>query len=128
MLVTALVALALAGSATGAPRPTIAFGRGGGNILPFSATIDPAGHVHATGPSRTRASVTAPTIASILKLAARIRFSALPAQTNCPGTLPDLATNWIRIGAKTVRVHGGCIPGFAQLDNALFRAVVVGPA
>jgi hypothetical protein len=43
--------------------------------------------------------------------------------TNCVGTLPDIATTFIRVGAKTVRVHGNCVPRFATLFTALSHAV-----
>ena len=43
--------------------------------------------------------------------------------TNCSGTLPDIATTFIRFGTKTVRVHGNCVARYAKLFTSLSHAV-----
>src|SRR5712691_5561529 len=49
-LAIAFVAAALAPAADGAQPTGFAFGRTGGNIRPFTVTIDTDGHEHASGP------------------------------------------------------------------------------
>jgi len=50
-------------------------------------------------------------------------FMTLPKATNCVGTLPDVASTFVRVGARTVRVHGECVPRYARLWRALTAAV-----
>jgi hypothetical protein len=101
----------------------VSFGQAGGNILPFTASIAANGTVLATGRIQARSRITAAEQAKLLRLAATLHFDALPAQTLCPGTLPDVATGWIRLHGRTVRVHGGCVPRFTRLYDALLAAV-----
>ena len=49
-------------------------------------------------------------------------FSKLPAVTACPSTLPDIAAQFIRVGGRTVRVHGSCLQRFNRLWTALTKA------
>ena len=53
------------------------------------------------------------------RLAATTHFGALPLLTMCQGSLPDFATSFVRVGARTVRVRGGCIPAYQRLFKAL---------
>jgi hypothetical protein len=46
----------------------------------------------------------------------------MPLVTSCRGTLPDIATQVIRVGGRTVRVHGGCVVRFNRLWTAMNRA------
>jgi len=101
-LVLVLLALGVAACGSSAPAPTakpteVAFGRGGGNILPQRFVVSAHG-----------------------RLAAQVRaaFGGLTSR-QCPGTLPDLATEYIRFEGRTVRVHGNCEPAFSRLWNAL---------
>ena len=126
-----LVAIALAAASLGAvpaaaapQAAAFAFGRSGGSIIPFTVTIAGDGSVHIQGPvtaGRTR--ISAAQLKSLRQLAARVRFATLPAQTNCPRTLPDIATTFLRVGGRTVRVHGGCVPRYAKLWAAVAAAV-----
>jgi hypothetical protein len=101
-----------------------ALGRLGGNIRPYTVSIASDGRVHVSGAATAgRTKLTAAQLASLERGAAAARFASLPAMTNCPGTLPDVATTFIRVAAKTVRVHGNCVPRFAKLLTALSRAV-----
>ena len=70
-----------------------------------------------------RTKLTAEQLATLDRAAADARFPGMPPMTNCPGTLPDIATTFVRWGAKTVRVHGNCVPRFAKLFTALSHAV-----
>jgi hypothetical protein len=56
-------------------------------------------------------------------VATETSFTTLPAMTNCRGSLPDVATTYIRVGARTVRVHGGCVPRFQRLLKSLETSV-----
>jgi hypothetical protein len=69
--------------------------------------------------------LTAAQLTSLDRAVVDARFAALPAMTNCVGTLPDIATTFIRVGAKTVRVHGNCVPRFAKVFTALSHAVML---
>lgn len=72
----------------------------GGNIRPHKAVITLTGDRE----SRVRAA-----------------FAGLTSR-RCPGTLPDIATEYIRFEGRTVRVHGACEPAFTRLWNALSAA------
>jgi hypothetical protein len=122
LLVTAAAA-AFAGPAAAAS-PGYAFGHAGGNIRPFTVTVSPQGAVRATGPVTVgRTTLTAAQESSLRKTVAAGRLSGLPATTRCTTTLPDIATAWIRVGARTVRVHGACSARFTRVWNALAAAV-----
>ena len=123
----AAVALAagLAAPGCGATTSTgFAFGREGGNIIPFTVAIAADGHVRVTGPVHVgTAKLTKAQLTSLGRLAQQVHFTTLPARTMCPNTLPDVATTVVRVGARTVRAHGACVPGVTRLWNALRAAV-----
>jgi len=62
-------------------------------------------------------------LAALNRVATETRFTVLPATTNCRGTLPDVAGMYVRVGARTVYVHGGCAPRFQRLLKALETSV-----
>jgi hypothetical protein len=100
------------------------FGRIGGNIRPYSVAIANNGRVHVTGPVAVgRTTLTPLQIAGLNRVATSNRFTTLAAVTNCPGTLPDVAATFIRVGARTVRVHGSCLTRYQHVWTALTRAV-----
>ena len=103
----------------------IAFGQTGGNILPFTVTIGAHGAVTASARIHAKPRIDAATQARLERLAKLVRFAALPARTMCTGTLPDIASGWIRVDGRTVQVHGGCSARFTRLYNALLAAVTV---
>jgi len=132
LLVAAVAALAagLVGgtdAATTPAPPVIAFGRSGGNIIPYTVSISPAGHVTPLGTTVGKRYLTSAAIARLVGLARTVRFFALPRTTSCAGTLPDVAYEWIRVRAggldRTVRVRGGCVTRFETLATALRLAV-----
>jgi hypothetical protein len=102
--------------------PSFVFGREGGNIVPLQAKIYRGGRVVVDGrPGRrlTRAKVT-----SLLRLAAAERFARLPRRIECAGTLPDIATLYVKVGAaRTVTEHGSCNRRFDRVYAALAKAV-----
>jgi hypothetical protein len=109
------------------PTPAFSFGRAGGNILPYTVTIAPSGAVTAQGVMVTRMHVTTTTLASLRAAQATADFARLPAITLCNGSLPDLASLWIRAhtttGVRRVAVRGTCSPAFTRLYRALSAAV-----
>jgi hypothetical protein len=124
-----LVGLAALGAAAAPAQTTVAptgfaFGRTGGNIRPYTVAIANTGVVRSTGGvevGKTR--VTAAQLAALNRAATDATFALLPAATNCPGTLPDIAATFVRVGGRTVRVHGGCVPRYQRLLTALQAAV-----
>jgi hypothetical protein len=120
----AVVLLAFASAAGASPQRGFEFGRLGGNIRPYTVSIASGGKVSVSGAATAgRMKLTAAQLATLDRAVTDARFGALPPTTNCPGTLPDIASTFIRFGAKTVRVHGSCVARYAKLFTALSRAV-----
>ena len=116
--------MALLAVVTALAQAGFAFGRTGGNIMPFSIAIAPGGHVTATGPAPQHATtVSTLRLTNLNRAVVDAKFQTLPTTTLCPGTLPDIATQYIRVGHRTVRVHGACVARFNRLWAALNRAV-----
>jgi hypothetical protein len=59
------------------------------------------------------------------RVATETSFVTLPKATNCKGALPDVAATYIRVGARTVRVHGACVPRYQRLLRALRASVKI---
>jgi hypothetical protein len=117
-----LLALVTAFAQTG-----FAFGRTGGNIMPFSIAIATTGHVTATGPAPEHTTtVSRLRLGNLDRAVFDAKFKTMPTMTLCPHTLPDIAAQYIRVGGRTVRVHGSCVPRFNRLWAALNRAVSPG--
>lgn len=128
LLLIALVAAVAAPAAhASTTRTGFAFGRSGGNILPFRVEIATSGAVRVTGvaPSH-RVRLTEAQLVGLNRAVYVDRFSTLPGSTSCPGVLPDIAWQFIRVGPRTVRVHGGCVASFNRLWTALSRATRAG--
>jgi hypothetical protein len=124
LLALGLVAGSLASVATASQQTGFALGRTGGNIRPFTVAIAADGSVSVSGPVQVgRMKLTRAQLTALDKIAADARFTALPKTTNCSGTLPDVASTFVRVGARTVRVHGECVPRYARLWRALVSAV-----
>jgi hypothetical protein len=126
MPVCALLALTtFAPTAGDAAQPTgFAFGRRGGNIRPYTVTIANSGVVHLSGAvSVGRMRVAPVQLVELNRVATETQFTSLPPSTNCRGSLPDVATTYVRVGALTVRVHGGCLPRYERMLKALKSSV-----
>ena len=133
----ALVAAALvvafgAHAASGSSTPRFAFGRSGGNIVPFTVAISSTGRISARGPgSPSRTRVSPRTLASLLALARREGFFGMPSAIVCSGTLPDFASTFVAVttsnGTKRVSVRGNCNRRFSALYAKLRSAAGVGP-
>ncbi len=101
-----------------------AFGRSGGNIQPFRVVIATDGNVQVTGAAHTgRSHLTRIQLGELNRIAAINSFGTLPSSTNCAGTLPDVAATFIRVGPRTVSVHGGCVAAYQRLWTALTHTV-----
>jgi hypothetical protein len=126
-LAALLLAIVAADPAASAVEPSgFAFGRTGGNIRPYRVTIANSGVVRAWGAVTIgRKKLTATQLVSLNRVATETSFEGMPASTNCPGTLPDVASTYVRVGPRTVRVHGNCMPGYMRLWRALTAAVRV---
>ena len=125
-----LLAAAGGGSfAAAAVQPTgFAFGRIGGNIRPYTVTIANSGVVHTSGAVTVRRKLlSSAQLATLNRVATETEFVMLRKATNCRGTLPDVATTYIRVGASTVRVHGTCVSRFERLLKALKASVRIVP-
>ncbi|MDX6470550.1 MAG: hypothetical protein QOF75_2353, partial [Gaiellaceae bacterium] len=111
--------------AASAVQPTgFAFGRLGGNIRPYTVSIANSGTVRTSGAVEVgRMMLTSVQLATLNRVATETNFVKLPAATNCAGTLPDVASTFVRVGARTVRVHGGCVPRYQRLLKALQASV-----
>jgi hypothetical protein len=115
--VTALVLAVVVGAT-----PSFVFGREGGNVVPLRAQIYASGRVVVNGrPGRrlTRAKVTA-----LRRYAAAQGFAKIPRRIECPGTLPDVATLYVKVGAaRTAFEHGSCNRRFERVYAVLAKAV-----
>jgi hypothetical protein len=122
--IAALAALAAASPVGAGAQRGFAFGRLGGNIIPFTVSIANDGSVKASGPVKVgRRHLTLLQIGNLNRIAATNAFGSLAKVTNCPGSLPDIASTFVRIGPRTVRVHGSCLRGYQRIYAALERAV-----
>jgi hypothetical protein len=113
--------------ASSAVQPTgFAFGRLGGNIRPYTVTIANSGVVRTSGAVQVgRKMLTSLQLGGLNRVATETRFVTLPKLTNCRGTLPDVAATYIRVGARTVRVHGACLPRYQRMLKALQASVKI---
>jgi hypothetical protein len=123
--IAALLLLIGALPAASAVQPTgFAFGRLGGNIRPYTVTIANTGVVRSSGAVMVgRIHVTPVQLAALNRIATETQFTVLPTATSCPGTLPDVASTYVRVGARTVRVHGACVPPYQRMLKALKASV-----
>ena len=118
--------------ADGASTPRFAFGRSGGNIVPFTVAISGTGRISARGPvSPSRTSVPRRTLRSLLPLARREGFFTMPPTIVCSGTLPDFASFFVAVttssGTKRVSVRGSCNRRFADVYAKLSSAAGMVP-
>jgi hypothetical protein len=125
LLVAALLLAAALPSAAGASeKQGFAFGRTGGNIVPFTVSIENDGRVHVSGPvSVMRKKLTRIEVANLNRVVATNGFERLRPINECPDALPDVAATFVRVGPLRVQVHGGCLARYQHVYNALARAV-----
>jgi hypothetical protein len=119
LLLALVVAAAACGSADPAHTP-LAFGVGGGNMVPYQVTIQPNGFVRHSGSITLRRRHLAG--ATVRRLRSEIQSAGLRSR-NCTGTLPDVGSTFIRVGKQTWTVHGACDPKFTRVWKSLAHAV-----
>ena len=115
MLAAFTAALAACGGSAAVTRAPIVFGITGGNIPPYRVSIEPDGTVRGAGhrqipPARVR------------RLQQEIEQAHLTSR-RCDGTLPDVASRYIRAAGRMVTVHGACEPSFERVWDDLAQAV-----
>ncbi len=126
-IVVLVLGLAACGSSTAAPKHPAAspveFGVVGGNVMGYSVVISPSGRVRSHGPVRVvRQQLSRSQLASVSRLSAN---AAGLTSRQCAGTLPDIASEYLRVGGRTIRVHGSCEPRFQRVWDRLAVAVGV---
>jgi hypothetical protein len=110
--------------------PTFAFGRSGGNIVPFTVRIGKDGRVTTSGPVHVTA-IDAPLVLplrnGLAKLAQAEGLFSMPMLISCAGVNPDVAGRFVNVTAggksRTVTAHGACKPAFEELYAVLSAAV-----
>ncbi len=124
VLAALLVGVCACGSSAASTTPhRIVFGIVGGNMVPFQVTIEPTGRIHASGPLEPgRRHLSHAKLVSLSRLV-REDFSAGLKSRLCPGTNPDVGSEFVHAYGRTVRVHGGCEPRFSRLWSTLAKAV-----
>jgi hypothetical protein len=129
---TVPLAVLAGGSSKRQAPPTFAFGRTGGNIIPFTVTIGKDGHVSTTGTQKL--TLTFATVAlrnGLGKLAKAEGFWTEATSLDCGKVLPDIASRFITITAagksRTVRERGACYPAFEELYAVLSASTGAGP-
>lgn len=124
VLATLLVGVCACGSSAASTTPhRIVFGVGGGNMVPFQVTIEPTGRIRSSGPLKPK--IRQLSHAKIVSLSRLVRedFAAGLKSRLCPGTNPDVGSDFIQAYGRTVRVHGSCEPRFHRLWDTLAQAV-----
>jgi hypothetical protein len=119
-----LLAAALPSAAGSSAQRGFAFGRTGGNIVPFTVSIENNGRVHVSGPVAVmRKKLTRIEVANLNRVVATNGFERLRPRNECPDALPDVAATFVRVGPLRVQVHGNCLARYQHVYNALARAV-----
>jgi len=122
LAVFAAAAVAACGASANAPTP-IVFGLAGGNAVPYRVTIQPNGSVRVSRGWRVRKQILP---RQVRRLRGEIQNAHLKTRM-CAGALPDFATNYIRLGARTFKLHGQCEPRFTHVFSDLLAAVRLRP-
>ena len=120
LLLTAALPSAVGASA----QRGFAFGRTGGNIVPFTVSIENNGRVHVSGPVAVlRTKLTRIEVANLDRVVATNGFERLRPMNECPDALPDVAATFVRVGPLRVQVRGSCLARYQHVYNALAQAV-----
>jgi hypothetical protein len=119
-----------AGGGAKLAQPSFAFGRTGGNIIPFTVRIGADGRLSTTGSvhlADPAAVVSLSARNGLVKLVGAEGFWKLPALVRCPGVLPDVAAELVTVTARgttrTVTIHGACNRPFNELYAVLLAVV-----
>jgi hypothetical protein len=123
-VVLAAFTAALAACGTDAVADTpIVVGITGGNIAPYRVSIQPNGSVRGSG---SQGSLRRQIRSSRVRQLTNEIEQAHLASRSCAGSLPDVARQYIRVGGRTVTVHGGCEAQFRRVWGDLLQAVGLG--
>ena len=115
-----LFAAATACGAGAAVDTPIVFGLSGGNMAGYHVTIQPDGSVRLRGGSwKIRRQIQA---RQVSRLRTEIRNAHLTSRI-CAGSLPDFASEFIRLDGRTFTVRGGCEQRFQRVFGDLKSAV-----
>ncbi|HJQ48929.1 MAG TPA: hypothetical protein VJ838_00235 [Gaiellaceae bacterium] len=124
VLAALLGAVCACGSSAASTTPhRIAFGVGGGNLVPYQVTIEPTGRVQSSGDVKPKIRQLSHAKVVTLSRLVRADLAAGMRTRLCPGTNPDIASEFIHAYGRTVRVHGSCEPRFHRLWDTLAQAV-----
>ena len=126
------LAVLAGGSSTRQALPTFAFGRTGGNIIPFTVTIARNGHVSTTGTQKLTLTFATPALRNgLAKLAKAEGFWTEATFLSCGKINPDVAGHFITVTAggktRTVTERGTCYASFEELYAVLSAATGAGP-
>ena len=101
----------------------IVFGVAGGNLALYQVTIEPTGRIRSSGALKPR--VRKLSRAKVVSLSRLVRadFAAGLKSRLCPGTNPDVGSDFIQAYGRIVRVHGSGEPRFHRLWETLAQAV-----
>jgi len=119
-VVAAVAAALTAGGSSAGGHTPIVFGITGGSLRPYRVSIQPNGSVRIKGSDRTGRRQIPP--ARVQQLRTEIQRAHLGGHM-CIGVLPDVASRYVRLGDRTVTVHGDCEQSFESVWNDLVRAV-----
>jgi hypothetical protein len=124
VLAALLAGVCACGSSAASTAPhRIVFGIHGGNMVPSQVTIEPTGRIRASGPLKpSRRHLSHAKVVSLSRLVRQGFASGLKTRL-CPGTNPDVGSDFIHAYGRTVSVHGGCEPRFHRLWDTLAQAV-----
>jgi hypothetical protein len=124
VLAALLGALCACGSSAASTTPRrIVFGVAGGNLVPYQVTIEPTGRIRSSGPLRPPVRQLSHAKVVSLSRLVRVDFAAGLKSRLCPGTNPDVGSEFIHAYGRTVRVHGSCERRFHRLWDTLAQAV-----
>jgi len=119
LLLAVFAAATVTACASAGGRTPIVFGITGGNALAYRVTIQPNGSVRVSRGWRVRKQILP---AQVRHLRGEIQNAHLRTRM-CTGALPDFATNYIRLGGRTVKMHGDCEARFTRVFDDLAAAV-----
>jgi hypothetical protein len=112
--------------------PTLlSFGRSGGNIRPFKASVTSDGRLESSGSGwigPTGKTVPIEVRKGLLAFARAEGFFTMPPRAECSGALGDAATRFVTISTlsetHTVTVHGTCSQSFEEIYAVLEAAIL----
>ena len=121
LAVTGVLAITACGASAATRSRPIKFGLTGGNIAGYSVSIKPRGQVTIKRTQGVRHRKIA--AKRVRRLGQEISGADFAKSRICAGSLPDMATEYIRLGTQTYRLRGRCEPRFQRVWRDLTHAV-----